>query len=98
MNRPICRSGRQYPVVDALGVSLGFDMWSERSWHERAVSRHRGTCALVIGAALVAGGWIGTTVPQSSILERVIEFVLETGKTVTLAVKLGPTAPDAPAT
>ncbi len=39
---------------------------------------------------LVAGGWIGTTVPQSSVLERVIELVLGTGKTVTLAVKRGP--------
>jgi hypothetical protein len=42
---------------------------------------------------LVAGGWIGTTVTQSSVLERVIELVLETGKTVTFAVKREPSAP-----
>jgi hypothetical protein len=45
---------------------------------------------------LIAGGWIGTTVPQSSVLERVIELVLETGKTVTFAVKREPSAPSAP--
>jgi len=39
---------------------------------------------------LIAGGWIGTTVPQSSVLERVIKLVIETGKTVTLAVKRDP--------
>jgi hypothetical protein len=36
---------------------------------------------------LVANAWIGTTVPQSVILEAVIRSVIETGKTVTLAVK-----------
>jgi hypothetical protein len=47
---------------------------------------------------LVAGGWVGTTVPQSSVLERVIKLVLETGKTVTFAVKRGPPPPDDTAT
>ncbi len=37
--------------------------------------------------ALVAEAWVGTTVPQSKVLERVIEAVIESGKTVTLAVK-----------
>ena len=36
---------------------------------------------------LVANAWVGTTVPQSEVLERVIEEVIQTGKTVTLAVK-----------
>lgn len=36
---------------------------------------------------LVANAWVGTTVPQSSLLETVIKSVLETGKTVTIAVK-----------
>jgi hypothetical protein len=36
---------------------------------------------------LVANAWVGTTVPQSSLLEKVIRSVLETGKTVTIAVK-----------
>ncbi len=43
---------------------------------------------------LIAGGWVGTTVPQSSVLERVIRLVLETGKTVTFAIKRGPPPPD----
>jgi hypothetical protein len=37
--------------------------------------------------ALVASAWVGTTVPQSILLERVVESVIQTGKTVTLAVK-----------
>jgi hypothetical protein len=37
--------------------------------------------------ALVAGAWVGTTIPQSAMLEKVIESVIQTGKTVTLAVK-----------
>jgi hypothetical protein len=36
---------------------------------------------------LVANAWVGTTVPQSELLARVIEAVIESGKTVTLAVK-----------
>ena len=36
---------------------------------------------------IVANAWIGTTVPQSVVLEKVIRSVIETGKTVTLAVK-----------
>lgn len=36
---------------------------------------------------LVANSWVGTTVPQSSLLEKVIRSVLESGKTVTIAVK-----------
>jgi hypothetical protein len=36
---------------------------------------------------LVADAWVGTTVPQSSMLEKVIRSVLETKKTVTIAVK-----------
>ncbi len=36
---------------------------------------------------LVADGWVGTTVPQSAVLKRVILAVLETNKTVTFAVK-----------
>lgn len=37
--------------------------------------------------ALVAQAWVGTTVPQSKLLERVIESVIQSGKTLTLAVK-----------
>ena len=37
--------------------------------------------------ALVGSAWIGTTVPQSVVLEKGVESVVQTGKTVTLAVK-----------
>ena len=37
--------------------------------------------------ALIANAWIGTTIPQSLVLEQAVRSVLETGKTVTLAVK-----------
>ncbi len=40
---------------------------------------------------LVANAWVGTTAPQSALLRRVIEGVIETGRTVTLAVKSGGT-------
>jgi len=36
---------------------------------------------------LIANAWIGTTVLQSAVLEQAARSVLETGKTVTLAVK-----------
>jgi hypothetical protein len=43
--------------------------------------------------ALIANSWVGTTIGQSAVLEQVIRTVLETGKTVTFAVKqLAPTA------
>jgi hypothetical protein len=42
--------------------------------------------------SLVASAWVGTTVPQSVVLERVIENVIQSGKTVTFAVKSLPPA------
>lgn len=36
---------------------------------------------------MVANAWVGTAVPQSEVLARVIEDVIQSGKTVTLAVK-----------
>ncbi len=39
---------------------------------------------------MVANAWVGTTVPQSEVLARVIEEVIQIGKTVTLAVKSQP--------
>lgn len=52
---------------------------------------------------LVAGSWVGTTIPQSAELARVVRAVLETGRTVTFAVKhvaapedADPTGPTAP--
>ncbi|MBK3801837.1 hypothetical protein GAY33_21930 [Azospirillum brasilense] len=37
--------------------------------------------------SIVGGAWIGTTIPQSAVLSKVIRAVLETGKTVVFAVK-----------
>lgn len=44
---------------------------------------------------LVAGSWVGTTISQSASLEVMIRSVLESGRTVTFAVKRNP--PPAPA-
>jgi hypothetical protein len=41
----------------------------------------------------VASSWVGTTIPQSAELVKVIRAVLEAGRTVTFAVKHQP-APD----
>ena len=38
-------------------------------------------------AHLVASGWIGTTTPQTAVLDEVIREILKTGRTVTIAVK-----------
>lgn len=45
---------------------------------------------------LVAGSWVGTTITQSASLEAVIRSVVESGKTVTFAVKRDPPADPAP--
>jgi len=37
--------------------------------------------------SLVSNAWVGTTAPQSSVLEKVIKEVIQHGRTVTLAVK-----------
>jgi len=39
--------------------------------------------------ALTAGGWIGTNVEQSGVLETIVREVLSTGRSVTLAVREG---------
>lgn len=39
---------------------------------------------------LVAGGWVGTGMNQSSLLEQVVREVIESGKAVTLAVRSTP--------
>ena len=41
---------------------------------------------------MVSKAWVGTTVPHSEVLARVIEQVTQSGKTVTLAVKSQPPA------
>jgi hypothetical protein len=41
-------------------------------------------------STLVAGSWVGTTITQSASLEAMIRSVLESGRTVTFAVKRSP--------
>lgn len=36
---------------------------------------------------LISGAWVGTTVPQSSLLEKVVRSVLQTKSTLTLAIQ-----------
>lgn len=43
---------------------------------------------------LVAGAWVGTTIPQSAVLAKLIREVLATNKTVTLAIKRDPPPDD----
>lgn len=50
----------------------------------RNVGRHLDNSALV---RLVADAWVGATVEQSDVLERLIREVLATGRTVTFAVR-----------
>lgn len=47
---------------------------------------------------LVAGAWVGTTITQSASLDAVIRSVLESGRTVTFAVKRSPPPTPAPVT
>ena len=42
--------------------------------------------------ALVANGWVGTNIDQTAILERIVAHVLQSGRSLTLAVKTGPNA------
>lgn len=44
--------------------------------------------------AVVAGAWVGTTVPQSAALDPVIKKVLQTNKTLTFAIKRHDPDPD----
>lgn len=55
------------------------------------VGRHLDNSAFV---RLVADAWVGTTVEQSDVLERLIREVLATGRTVTFAIKSDKRPPD----
>jgi hypothetical protein len=79
------------------GMYLPLDLWKRLS-EDNATKGPRGGRVLTYQNAgrwltnsdfvsLVASAWVGTPVPQSDFLRRVIESVIETGKTVTLAVK-----------
>ena len=43
---------------------------------------------------LVKGGWIGTTLPQSAVAQKIIEEGLRTGKSITFAIKDDAPPPD----
>jgi hypothetical protein len=79
------------------GMYLPLDYWKSLSIHPATEGPRGGRLITYenVGrrltnsqfVALVGSAWIGTTVPQSVVLEKVVESVVETGKTVTLAVK-----------
>lgn len=79
------------------GMYLPLDLWKCLASHP-TTEGPRGGRLLTYGnvgrkltnsefVTLIANAWIGTTVPQSALLEQVVRSVIETGKTVTLAVK-----------
>jgi hypothetical protein len=85
------------------GIYLPLDLWKQLSTSGRLKGPKGGNLLTYenVGrritntefAALVGKAWIGTTIGQSKILEKVIRAVLATGKTVTFAVKRKPKDP-----
>lgn len=79
------------------GMYFPLALWKSLATHPTTLGRQGGRFLTYENAtrrlsnsefvALVAGGWVGTTVPQSTVLQRVIQAVLETNKTVTFAIK-----------
>lgn len=79
------------------GIYLPIDLWKRAE----AAGRFRGSRGgnvLTFGNTgrrlnnsefvnLVAGSWVGTSIEQSAVLAPLIREVLQTGKTVTLAIK-----------
>ena len=97
----ICRRQLFNPDDKGLfpGMYFPLDLWKSLAGHPATLGKKGGRFLSYGNAsrrvtasefvALVAGGWVGTTVPQSAVLERVVRLVLETGKTVTFAIKRG---------
>jgi hypothetical protein len=86
------------------GMYLPHGLWKALAASER-LRGQRGGNVLTYGnvgrrlsafefITLVAGSWVGTTIAQSASLEALIRSVLESGRTVTFAVKRTP--PPAP--
>ena len=81
----------------AKGMYLPLDYW-HRLEADPSITGPKGGRAVSFGnvgryfhntsfAELVAGGWIGTTVPQTTTLDPIIRDILKNGRTVTIAVK-----------
>ena len=79
------------------GIYLPIDLWKSAEAAGRFRGR-RGGNVLTFGNTgrrlnnsefvnLVAGSWVGTSIEQSAVLAPLIREVLQTGKTVTLAIK-----------
>lgn len=79
------------------GIYLPLDLW-KRADAAGCFSGKRGGKVLTfqnVGrrinnsefVALVAGSWVGTSIEQSAVLGEIVRRVLETGKTVTIAIK-----------
>jgi hypothetical protein len=85
------------------GLYLPHGLWNALAASERLKSPRDGN-VLTYGnvgrrlsgsefTTLVAGSWVGTTIAQSAYLEALIRSVLESGRTVTFAVKRRPPDP-----
>ena len=81
----------------AKGMYLPLDYW-RRLEADPSIKGPMGGRAISFGnvgryfnntsfAVLVAGGWIGTTLPQTNVLDHIIRHIVEEGRTVTIAVK-----------
>jgi hypothetical protein len=88
------------------GMYLPHGLWKALATSER-LKGPRGGNVLTYGnvgrrlnvsefTTLVAGSWVGTTIGQSASLEALIRSVLESGRTITFAVKRTPPPDPAP--
>lgn len=88
------------------GIYLPLDLWKSLSASGRLKGPSEGNVLSYANvgrrlsngefSGLVANSWVGTTIGQSTILERVIREVLQSGKTVTFAVNRHVPRPELP--
>jgi hypothetical protein len=79
------------------GIYLPLDLWAMAAAAGRFLGPKGGSLITYENAGrrinntefvgLVANAWVGTTITQSTVLEKVVREVLSTGKTVTFAIK-----------
>jgi hypothetical protein len=89
------------------GLYLPLDLWKSLSASGRLKGPKEGNCLSYANvgrrlsntefSSLVANSWVGTTISQSTLLERIIREILASGKTVTFAVKRTVPSPEPPA-
>ena len=79
------------------GIYLPLDLWKRADAAGRFTGKRGGKVLTYenVGrrinnsefVTLVAGSWVGTSIEQSAVLGELIRKVLETGKTVTIAIR-----------